>query len=262
MNIVVCIKQVPATTQVKLNPITNTLIRDGISSTVNIYDMHAIEAALELRETHGGKVTVITMGPAQAKDVLKTAVGMTVDETVLISDRAFAGADTLATSYTLAQAIKKLGDADLILCGKQAVDGDTAQVGPGIAQWLNIPLVSCVTAIEKAGENSITVRRHMDDGEDVVESSLPALLTVVKELNQPRIESVRGRIRAKDCEIPVMTAQDLECDSDMLGLKGSPTFVSKVFVPVRSGSRETIEGCAGEQACAIVEKLKQAQLIS
>ena len=261
MNIIVCIKQVPASTQVKLNPVTNTLIRDGIQSTMNAYDKHALEAALDLRDRYGGKVIALTMGPPQADEILKTAIGMTVDEAYLVSGREFAGSDTLATSYTLAKAVEKIGKADLILCGKQAVDGDTAQVGPGIAQWLNIPLVSCVSKIEKIEGNKIIVHRHMDDGTDVVSAFLPALLTTVKELNEPRIESVRGRIKAKNYEPQVLNAESMSCDPESLGLKGSPTFVSKVFVPQRSGNKELIEGAPQEQAAQIVEKLKSAQLV-
>jgi len=261
MNIIVCIKQVPANTQVKLNPVTNTLIRDGIQSVINIYDMHAIETALTLREIYGGKITVITMGPPQAEEILKTAIGMTADEAVLICGREFAGADTLATSYTLAKAIEKIGNYDLIICGKQAVDGDTAQVGPGISQWLNIPLVSCVNKIEKSEGNKITLHRHMDDGTDVLTSSLPAVLTVVKEINEPRIESIKGKLRAKDYKITVLNANLLNCDSEQIGLKGSPTFVNKVFVPQRSGNKEILEGSPSEKAACLAKKLREAQLI-
>lgn len=261
MNIIVCIKQVPANTQVKLNPVTNTLIRDGIQSVINIYDMHAIETALDLRETYGGKVTVITMGPPQAEDILKTAIGMTCDEAYLICGREFAGADTLATSYTLAKAIEKIGNVDLIICGKQAVDGDTAQVGPGIAQWLNIPLVSCVNKIESLNGNDIILHRHMDDGTDVVKSTLPALITTVKEINEPRIESIKGKLRAKNYKVTVLDGEALGCNFEQLGLKGSPTFVNKVFVPQRSGNKELLDGCPSDQAKTVISKLRQAQLV-
>ncbi len=261
MNIIVCVKQVPASTQVKLNPVTNTLVRDGIQSTINIYDMHAIETALTLREIYGGKVTVVTMGPPQAEEILKKAIGMTADDAVLVCGREFAGADTLATSYTLAKAIEKIGNADLIICGKQAVDGDTAQVGPGIAQWLGIPLVSCVSAIEKVDNKTITLHRHMDDGTDVVESSLPAVITTVKEINEPRIESIKGRLRAKEFKAQVLNGEAIACETDLIGLKGSPTFVNKVFIPQRTGNKEFIEGTASEKATVVITKLRKAQLI-
>ena len=261
MNIIVCVKQVPANTQVKLNPVTNTLIRDGIQSVINIYDMHAIETALELKENYGGKVTVITMGPPQAEEILKTAIGMTCDEAYLVCGREFAGADTLATSYTLAKAIEQIGNADLIICGKQAVDGDTAQVGPGIAQWLNMPLVSCVDKIESVDNNEIILHRHMDDGTDVIKSKLPAVITTVKEINEPRIESIKGKLRAKGYKATVLNGETIGCDFEQIGLKGSPTFVNKVFVPQRSGNKEIIEGNTAQQAQTVISKLRQAQLV-
>ena len=191
MDIIVCIKQVPDTTKVAINPVTNTLIREGVESIVNPFDLYAIEEGIRLREKFNGKVTVITMGPPQAKDALKTALGMGADDAVLLSDRAFAGSDTWATSYTLSCGIKKIGKFDIILCGKQAMDGDTAQVGPGIAEWLDIPFVAWVGKIEeiKLDQKYIKVDRLMEDGHEVIESSLPILLAVTKEINEPRIES-------------------------------------------------------------------------
>ena len=182
MHIIVLVKQVPDTSEVKINRETNTLIRDGVPSIINPFDMFAIEEALRLREQHGGKVTAVTMGPPQAAEALKEAVAMGVDEVVLFSDRAFAGADTWATSYTLAQGIKKIGSFDLVIAGKQAIDGDTAQVGPETADMLGIPFIAYIKKISAIADGKMTVERMMDDGYDVVESSLPALITVVKEI--------------------------------------------------------------------------------
>lgn len=261
MNIIVCVKQVPANTQVKLNPVTNTLIRDGVQNTINHFDLNALEAALELRERYGGKVTVITMGPPQAEEVLKRAITMKIDAAYLVCGREFAGADTLATSYTLAKAIQKIGVPDIIICGKQAIDGDTAQVGSGIAEWLKIALVSNISKIESIEDGKIVVHRHMDSGSEVVRAQLPVLLTASKELNQPRVGSVTGRLAAKTFKPEVLSAADLDCDLDMLGLKGSPTTVSKVFVPQREKQKELLEGDIETQATTLVNKLKKAQLV-
>ena len=191
MNIIVCIKQVPDTGEIKIDPKTNTLMREGVPSIINPFDLHALEAGLQIRESFGGKVIVLTMGPPQAESSLRETLSMGADEAVLLSDRAFAGADTWATSYTLAKAIKKLG-ADIVFCGKQAIDGDTAQVGPETAEFLHFPHIAYVKKIEEVKEKYIRVQRLMDEGYDVVESSLPVLLTVVKELNNPRTPSLKG----------------------------------------------------------------------
>jgi len=261
MNIAVLIKQVPDTAEVKINPETGTLIREGVPSIINPYDLHAIEAAVALRESKGeGKVTVVTMGPPQATDALKDAIAMGADEAVLVSDRAFAGADTWATSYTLTLAMKKIGP-DLIIAGKQAIDGDTAQVGPGVAEMMDIPHVAYVRKIEDATDKAIRVQRLMDDGYDVVEADLPALLTVVRELNVPRLPSLKGKMRAKKAEIPVWSAADLGADESMLGLNGSPTQVKKIFAPEARGDREMIEGSAEEQADKIISKLTELKCL-
>src|SRR5512139_194984 len=224
MRIIVCIKQVPDTAEVRINPETNTLIRDGVPSIINPYDTHAIEAGLQIREKAGGKVTVITMGPPQAESALRDAISMGADEGVLLTDRAFAGSDTWATSYTLAKAVEKLG-ADMVICGKQAIDGDTAQVGPEMAEFLNIPHISYVRKIEAIEAGSIRVQRLMDEGYDIVESSLPVLLTVVKELNEPRLPSLKGKMAAKKAEIRKWASSELAADADKMGLTGSPTQV-------------------------------------
>ncbi len=255
MNIIVCIKQVPYTAEIRINPETNTLMREGVPSIINPFDLHAIEAAIRIREETGGKVTALTMGPPQAETALREAVSMGVDEVVLLSDRAFAGSDTWATSYTLAKAIKKLG-ADVVFCGKQAIDGDTAQVGPETAEFLNIPHVSYIRKIEEVSGTSIRVQRMMDEGYDVVESSLPVLLTVVKELNQPRMPSLRGKMAAKKAEIKKMGMADIEAEEDNLGLKGSPTQVKNIFAPETKAERKMIEGTAEEQVDKLVKELR------
>ncbi len=255
MNIIVCIKQVPDTAEIRINPETNTLMREGVPSIINPFDLHAIEAAIRIREETGGKVTALTMGPPQAETALREAVSMGVDEVVLLSDRAFAGSDTWATSYTLAKAINKLG-ADVVFCGKQAIDGDTAQVGPETAEFLNIPHVSYIRKIEEVSDSSIRVQRMMDEGYDVVESSLPVLLTVVKELNQPRMPSLRGKMAAKKAEIKKMGMADIEAEEDNLGLKGSPTQVKNIFAPETKAERKMIEGTAEEQVDKLVKELR------
>jgi electron transfer flavoprotein beta subunit len=256
MNIVVCIKQVPDTAEVRINPETNTLIREGVPSIINPYDMHAIEAGLRIRESTGGRVTVITMGPPQAESALREAISMGVDDAILITDRAFAGSDTLATSYTLSRAASKLGP-DIIICGKQAIDGDTAQVGPEMAEFLNIPHISYVKKIEEIRPDYIKVQRLMEEGFDIVESSLPVLITVVKELNEPRLPSLKGKMAAKKAEIKRWTASDIEADPERLGLKGSPTWVKNIFAPEIKKERKMLEGKAEEQVDALIEELRR-----
>ncbi|MEW6601376.1 MAG: electron transfer flavoprotein subunit beta/FixA family protein [Nitrospirota bacterium] len=260
MNIIVCIKQVPDTAEIRINPETNTLMREGVPSIINPFDLHAIEAALQIKEQKGGKVIVLTMGPPQAETSLREAVSMGVDEAVLLSDRAFAGADTWATSYTLALAIKKLG-ADIVFCGKQAIDGDTAQVGPETAEFLDIPHISYIRKIEEVKDNYIRVERLMDEGYDVVESSLPVLLTVVRELNQPRLPSLKGKMTAKKAEIKKMGMTDIGADENNLGLKGSPTKVKNIFAPEVKTDREMIDGTPEEQVDGLIKALKGIKCI-
>lgn len=255
MNIVACVKQVPDTAEVRINPETNTLIRDGVESIINPYDMHAIEAALQIREKTGGKVTVITMGPPQAEAALRDAIAMGADEAVLLTDRAFAGSDTWATSYTLAKAVEKLG-ADMVVCGKQAIDGDTAQVGPEMAEFLNIPHISYVRRIEDVQADSVRVQRLMDDGSDVVESSLPVLITVVRELNEPRLASLKGKMAAKKAEIKKWASSDIDADGDKIGLKGSPTQVKNIFAPEAKKDRKMLEGTLEQQVDALLHELR------
>jgi electron transfer flavoprotein beta subunit len=260
MNIIVCIKQVPDTAEIKIDPKTNTLIREEVPSIINPFDLYAIEAGLQIRDKLGGKVTVLSMGPPQAESALREAISMGADEAVLLTDRAFAGADTWATSYTLAKAIKKLG-ADIIFCGKQAIDGDTAQVGPETAEFLNISHIAYIRKIEEIKDNYIRVQRLMDEGYDVVESSLPVLLTVVKELNEPRMPSLKGKMAAKKAEIKKMGIADIEAEEDRTGLKGSPTQVKNIFAPKIKSERVMLEGTPEEQVDALVNKLRKTKCL-
>jgi len=232
MHIVVCVKQVPNTTQVKINPETNTLVRDGVESIMNPFDENALEMALQLKEKHPGTtVTVITMGPPQAEAVLKEAVGRGADAVVLLCDRAFAGSDTWATSYALSTAIAKLEKPDLVLFGKQAIDGDTAQVGPGVADWMGIPCIAYARSIEIADDGKVIVERAYEDGYEELSVTLPCALTVLKEANVPRMASLRGKMAARKLEIVPMTAADSGANPDKLGLDASPTRVVNIFSP-------------------------------
>jgi len=256
MNIIVCIKQVPETTEVKINPETNTLIREGVKSIINPFDMYAIEEAVRLKEKFSGKTTVITMGPPQAEAALREAIAMGIDEGILVSDRAFAGSDTWATSYTLSAAIKKIGAFDLILCGKQASDGDTAQVGPGISAHLDIPQVTYVKKIEEIKDNSARVERMTEEGYEIIETPLPALFTVVKEINEPRLPSLKGMMRARQAKIINWTQKELQLDAQKIGLSGSPTQVVKIFTPSPRPGGEILSGEAPEIAEKLVSLLK------
>ena len=260
MNVIVCIKQVPDTTDVQIDPETGTLIREGVPSIINPFDENAIEEGLQLVEEHGGKVTVITMGPPQAEDALRQALAMGADEAILLSDPVFAGADTLATSYTLSQAIRKTGDFDLVICGKQAFDGDTAQVGPGLAEQLGIPQITY--AIEVAIEDTtLRAKRLREDAYEVVETRLPALITVVKQINDPRHAGLRGVMKARKADIPTWTAEDIDADPLRCGLNGSPTNVIRVFSPQRQRQGEMLEGETQEVIPALIERLREAKVL-
>ncbi len=251
MNIIICIKQVPETTEVRINPETNTLIREGVKSIINPFDMYAIEEGVRLKEKLGGKVTVVTMGPPQAENALREAISLGADEAILVCDRAFAGSDTWATSYILSEVIRKIKDFDLIICGKQASDGDTAQVGPGISMHLDIPQVTYVKKIEDIKDKSMRVERMMEEGFEIIELPLPALLTVVKEINEPRLPSLKGMMRAKSAKINLWTQKELDLDPNNVGLNGSPTQVVKIFTPAQRTGGQMLSGEPHE----IVEKL-------
>lgn len=255
MKIIVCIKQVPDAKDVRLDPETNTLAREGVQSIMNPYDQHALEEAVRLKEQHGGEVVALTMGPPQAEEMLRLSISCGADKVVLVSDRAFAGADTWATSYTLENALKKIGDYDLILCGKQAIDGDTAQVGPGLATRLGIPFVTCVQKVREASEKGLVMERMMDDGYDVVAVDYPVLVTVVKDINEPRVPSLKGKMKAKKAEIITFSAADIGADPACIGLPGSPTKVVDVFPPPARGEHAVLEGTIDEQIDQLVDKL-------
>jgi electron transfer flavoprotein beta subunit len=261
MNIVVCIKQVPDVTDVKIDPETNTLIREGVPSIINPFDMYAIEEAIRLKEKMGGEVTLLTMGPPQAEAALREGISMGADHAVLVSDRSFAGSDTLATSYTLAMAIRKIDSAEMVICGKQAIDGDTAQVGPGIAENLQWGFSAYVKKIEEIQDGTVRLERMMDDGYDVLEVSLPLVMTVVKEINEPRLPTLKGKMRAKKLEIPVWSAEDIGADPDRIGLKGSPTQVWKIFTPEFRYEGEMISGEPQEQAARLISEVRRMKIV-
>lgn len=266
MHFVVCLKQVPDTSEVRIDPKTNTLMREGVPSIINPYDAHALEEALALRDKTGGKVTVLSMGPPQAVDSLRKAISLGADEAILLSDRAFAGSDTLATSYILAQALEKIKaeqGLDLVLCGKQAIDGDTAQVGPGIARRLNLPQLTYVIKVDWIKDGEIQLHRKLEDGREVAKAKLPALLTVEKELNEIRYASFPNMLRAARYEPLVWGADKFELDAAEMGLKGSPTSVSRIFAPPGRTGGEQIMAVddPGSAAISLVEKLFQQNII-
>jgi len=263
VKIVVCIKQVPETTEVKINPQTNTLMREGVASITNPFDEFALEEALLTKEKHGGEVHVLSMGPPQAIEVLKNALALGADKVYLLSDAAFAGADTLATAYTLAKTIEKIGGVDLVICGKQAIDGDTAQVGPGIATRLGIPQLTYVAKVREIdpAKKKIVVERMLENGREVVESSLPAVITVVKDINEPRLPSLLGIKKAAKATIPTWTAKEIGVDENRVGLKGSPTWVWKIFSPEARGGGEVLKGELTEVVPLLVNKLMDLKLI-
>jgi len=258
MNIIACIKWVPETHDVKVDPVTHSLIREGVKHTINPFDENAIEAGLQLKESLGGSVTVLCMAPRQAEEGLRQAIAMGADDAVLLSDAAFRGSDTLATSNALAAAVRKIGDFDLILCGKQAIDGDTAQVPPGLAERLGIPQATFAIALERAASGRLRVKRVADDAYEVVEVCLPALVSVVKQINAPRYPSMKGVLRAKRFPVKVWSAADLHIDPSSIGFDGSPTHVSRTFVPGRHARGQTLSGPSGEiveQLASIISKL-------
>ncbi len=259
MKIIVCIKQVPDTTDVKINPETNTLIREGVESIINPFDMYAIEEALLLKERFSAHTTVITMGPPQAQNALREALSLGIDEAIHLSDRAFAGSDTWSTSLILAKAIAKIGDYNLILCGKQASDGDTAQVGPGIAAHLNLPQATYVRRIDEIDQvkHCIRLERLLEEGSEILQVQLPALITVVKEINEPRLPSLRGKMKAKTKHIPVWGIQDITVDTKEIGLEGSPTQVVKIFTPPPREKGMLFEGEPQECVEKLVTELKK-----
>ena len=256
MHFVVCIKQVPDTTEVKIDPERHTLVREGVESMVNPFDMFAVEEALRLKERLGGRVTALSMGPPQAEAALREVMSMGADEAILVSDPAFAGSDTWATGYTLATALREIGDFDLILCGNQASDGDTGQVGPGIAAHLDLPQITYVRKIKEIDGKHLVAERLLEDGYEVIHAPLPCLLTVVKEINEPRFPTLKGKIAARKAEIARWTAEHIRADRSKIGLDGSPTRVVKIFSPPTRTKGEILTGGKEEVASELIARLK------
>jgi electron transfer flavoprotein beta subunit len=251
---------VPAITNVSFDPDTGTLIRDGVEAEVNPFDMYAIEEGIRLKERWGGSVLALSMGPPPAERALREALALGCDDAVLLSDRKFAGADTLATSYTLSRALRRTRAFDLIICGHKTTDGDTGQVGPGLAEWLDVPHVSYVRKIVQVTEKTVTVERTLENVTEELEVPLPCLITVTKEINEPRLPSFRRKMEARKMKIPVWTAEDLGED-DQYGLRGSPTRVVRVFHPPPRPGGEMLGGDPSTQVEALIRKLQDRHLL-
>lgn len=262
MDIVVCIKQVPGTSKVEVDPVTGVLKRDGIDTKMNPYDLYALETALKLKEKTNGTIKVVSMGPPQAMEVIKEAFSMGADEGTLISDRKFAGADVLATSYTISQGIKSLGKFDLIICGKQTTDGDTAQVGAEVAEYLDIPHVANVKNILKVNDSFINCEMDLPEALEVVDVKFPCLITVDKDIFQPRLPSYKKKLATKNKEIRVISLKDFsDKDEKKYGLNGSPTQVERIFPPESKSHHEMIQGNSDEITKSIASKLKELKFI-
>ncbi len=263
MKIAILVKQVPATDKVKINKKTGTMIRENLESELNPLDMYAVEEAVRLKEKYEGtKVIAISMGPPFAKDVLKDAISMGADEGYLVSDRKFGGADTWATAYTLKKAIEKLGGFDIIFTGERATDGETGQVGPSLATQLDLPTLTYVSKIRELSNESIVVERTIEGGKEVVSSTLPVVLSVVKEINEPRIPNFSGKMKAKKAEIPMLTAKDLDVDPEKVGLFGSPTRVVNVYYPKMTRKGVIIKSKDPEAAVdELIKFLKEKDII-
>ena len=260
--IIVCLKQVPETQDVRLDPETHTLKREGVKAIINPFDLYAVEEALRLKEAHGGEVVLLSMGPPQAEAALREALGYGADRAVLLSDRAFAGADTWATALTLARAVEKMGGADLIFTGKQAIDGDTAQVGPMLATILGIPYVAWARKVWQTAVGTLAVERLLDHGYDLIEVDTPVVLSVVKEINEPRMPSFKAKLRAKKEPIPLWGLADLGLDAQEVGLAGSFTQVVKVFPPTVKAPGRIVSGAnAPKAAKEVVDLLRQKHFV-
>jgi len=255
MNIIIPIKQVPETGNVKIDEEKGTIVREGVESIVNPLDLYAIETALQLKEEYGGKITVISMGPRNAEKAIREAISMGCDDGVLISDRAFAGSDTWATSYALSKAIVKIGYYDLIIAGVRATDGDTGQVGPGIAAFLVLPLATYTSSIKEIGNDKITVERLTEEGYETLRLPMPCLLTVVKEISYPRLPTLRGKQKARSKEVDVWGPDDLNVDKTVIGLDGSPVKVVKITRPKVTRNGKIIDTTKGMDIKDAVTKL-------
>ena len=260
MKIVVCVKLVPAITDVKIDPETGTLIREGVESEVNPFDLYAIEEGIRLKEKHGGTVSALSMGPPQAERALRDAFARGCDDMILLTDRKFAGADTLATSYTLSRAIRKTGLYDLVICGHKTTDGDTGQVGPGLAEWLGIPHVSYVRKIIDVDDRCMVVDRSIDSSYEEIETPLPCVITVTKEINVPRLPSLRRKIESRRMPLQVWTSEDLGREG-RFGLEGSATRVIKVYAPPPRPGGELLRGDSQTQVRQLLSRLKQRHIL-
>lgn len=262
MEILVCIKQVPGTSKVEVDPVTGVLKRDGIDSKMNPYDLFALETAFKIKEKKGATVKVITMGPPQATEIVKEAYMMGVDEGGVLSDRKFAGADVLATSYTISQGVKMMGNPDLIICGKQTTDGDTAQVGPEMAEYLGIPHVANVREIKELKDDSIVVEMDMAETVEVQELKYPCLITVEKDIFTPRLPSYKRKISTQDKEIKMFSLKDFaDKDENNYGLNGSATQVEKIFPPEVNNDKEVWKGTSEELSNRVINKLKELKFV-
>ena len=262
MKIIVCAKQVPDTNEVKIDPVKGTLIREGVPSILNPDDANALEAALQLKDQYPGTtVSVVSMGPPQATYMLRECLAMGADDAFLLSSRAFGGADTCATSTTIASGVRKIGDYDIIFAGRQAIDGDTAQVGPQTAQRLGIPSVTYVQKIREIKDGSVIVERNLEDGYEVIEVKTPCLLTAIKELNDPRYMSVAQIEDAYKKEITIWDENDVNLAPEDAGLKASPTQVFKSFTPPPKGKGEMLAGSVPEMAAALIQKLTDKHVL-
>jgi len=257
MKFVVCMKQVPDTMEVKIDPQTKRIIREGVPSIVNPYDMYALEEAIRLKEKFSGETVVITMGPPQADASLRECISLGMDSAILLSDRAFAGSDTLATSYTLSQAIRKIGDVTLVICGREALDGSTGQVGPEISEFLGFPVITYASKILNIENNWIECVRLMEDHYETVKSPLPAIITVIKEINEPRLPSLKGLLKAKKASIPTWTKNELGGQDASYGQDGSPTKVVEVWTPdIKKQGRIIHEENPDKAADEIIKDIK------
>ena len=255
MKIIVCIKQVPGTNEVKIDPITNTIIRENVPAIINPFDTYAIEEAVRIKERTGAFIYGLSMGIPNATEMLKEAISLKIDKGILMTDRKFAGADSLATSYALSKGVEKIGEFDVIICGKQATDGDTAQVGPSLAKTLGIAYATDISRIIEIKQNKMLCLKITDDGYEEIEVKLPALITVVKEINMPRLPSIKSMKVAKKAEIEIVTFDAINADENRTGLKGSPTQVRKTFAPLHNVNNQMIEGTIAEKTDKLSEIL-------
>lgn len=261
MNIIVCIKQVPNTNEVKIDQKTGTLIREGVPTIINPDDKHALIEAVKIKNKHNGKITVISMGPRQTEEALREALALGADEAILLCDNAFAGSDTWATANALGSSIKTIGNYDLLLFGRQAIDGDTAQVGPQVAEFLNLPQITYAQKVE-VEEKKVRVERQLEDGYEIIESNLPCLITCVSEINEIDYPSLRGIKEAyRNKEVKVWNVDDAKADKSKIGLLSSPTAVKKSFTPPAKGQGQILKGTTRDVAKKIVSILREKELV-